>query len=498
MAGKTVAEQLATLKATREANQKKLREIAQKSIDEGRSMDTAEATEFDELEASIKTLDADIARLSRLEAVAGAQAKSAAEDAAERANTPARPTAGDSLQLKQVEKLEPGIAMARYAMCLVAAKGNHAVATSLAERHYPKTESVVRTLKAQAEGANLQSLMQMKATVAAGDTLNATWAAPLVYASNWGGDFINYLRPRTLIGQANFRPIPFNVRIAGATSGGTGYWVGQGKAKPVTSFAFNSTTVPFTKVAAISVITQELARFSDPSAEALVRDMLAEAVIERIDNDLFDPDKAAVANVSPAGLLNGVAPVAGPASLDPDAIRAALMRLWAAWDSTNIGARPAYYTTPGVARARDDERGALHPRENACHRQRRHARRHPAARFAVPGEQRRLGRRAVHPRRRVGGLPGRRRQRDAGCVRAGVDRNVGHAGGLVDRHRRRVVDEPRLHVADELDRAARRALHLVGPASHGRHPVDRRLPDLVTLTGEGLRPLPDLRSSACP
>src|SRR5690606_23941615 len=226
------------------------------------------------------------------------------------------------------------IEFARYAMCLTHAKGDHAKAFRLAETHYPNSENMVKTLKAQAEGANLQQMMMMKATVAAGDTINGTWAAPLVYANTFSGDFLDYLRPRTLIGQANFQSVPFNVRIAGQTSGGTAYWVGQGKAKPVTKFDFNATTIPFTKIAAISVITQELARFSDPSAERLVRDGVADAVIARLDSDLFDPDVAAVANVSPAGLLNGVTPVAGPtAPTDPDSIRCALLRLWEPWDS---------------------------------------------------------------------------------------------------------------------------------------------------------------------
>jgi hypothetical protein len=90
-----------------------------------------------------------------------------------------------------------------------------------------------------------------------------------------------------------------------------------------------------------------------------VRASLADTVIARVDTDLFDPDLAAVANVSPAGLLNGVTPVAAPASTDPDDIREALLRLWAPWDSTFIGARPAYYTTPAVARMLAFTRDAL-------------------------------------------------------------------------------------------------------------------------------------------
>lgn len=351
---KTFAEQVADLKATRETKSVEMREIAQKSVDGNRSMDTAETEQFDTLKGEIKRLDGDIERLAYMADVDKASAKALVQPGT--VDEPARGGSdGDraSLQLRDApEKLEKGIAMSRYVMCLLKAKGNHAMAFQLASTYFPKTEGIVKTLKAQAEGANLQQLMQMKATVGAGDTLNATWAAPLAYMETFAGDFIEFLRPRTLIGQANFRRVPFNVRIGSATAGGSANWVGQGKAKPVTSFGFGAELVPFTKVAAIAVITQELARFSDPNAETLVRDMLADAVIERIDIDLMDPDKAAVANVSPAGLLNGVTPVAAGAidASDPTSVRCAIALLWAAWDSTFLGSRPAYYTTPAVAR----------------------------------------------------------------------------------------------------------------------------------------------------
>lgn len=344
---KTVAEQIADLEAKRAANVAQMEGVMQKSLDEGRSTEKGEAEEFDALQDEIKAIDSDLVRLKALEKINGAKAAPVAgKDTEGAANARDRSFA----TVKTAENLEPGIAFARYAMCLTKAKGNHEVAFRLAERNYPQTEAVVKTLKFQAEGGNLQELMQMKATVPAGTSTDSTWALPLVYAGTFAGDFLNYLRPRTLMGQAQFRPVPFNVRIGGQTSGGTAGWVGQGKSKPVTKFDFNATTIPFTKVAAIAVITQELARFSDPSAERLVRDSLADCVIARVDSDLFDPDVAAVANVSPAGLLYGVSPVAGPSSGTAAAIRAALMRLWAPWDTSFIGARPAYYTTPGIAR----------------------------------------------------------------------------------------------------------------------------------------------------
>lgn len=345
----TYAEQVADIKATIATLEARQGEIAKAATGESRSMDTAEAQEFDDAGDQIKTLKADV---SRFEVLAEREKATAAPVAPSIPDARSVAIGNRDVQLKTEEKLDKGIAFARYAMCLMKAKGNHSMAFQLAEKHFPKTESVVKTLKAQAEGANLAEMFQIKATVPAGTTTDSTWAAPLVYANTFGGDFIEYLRPRTLIGQANFRAVPFNVRIAGQTSGGSASWVGQGKSKPVTKFDFNATTIPFTKVAAISVLTQELARFSDPSAEALVRDSLADTVIARIDNDLFDPDLAAVANVSPAGLLNGVAPVtvSGIDYSDPASVRCAIAALWAPWDSTNLGTRPAYYTTPAVAR----------------------------------------------------------------------------------------------------------------------------------------------------
>lgn len=343
---KTIAEQIADLEATRASKAARMSEVMQKAVGEGRTTDQAEGEEFDTLQTEIKTIDEDLVRLKALEKLNGEKAAPVAGTNTAEAGA----SRGGYATVKTVETLEPGIEFARYAMCLVKSKGNHAIAFQLAERHYPQNEGLVKVLKAQSEGYDLAAMMQMKATVAAGTTTDSTWAGPLVYASNFSAGFIAYLRARTLIGQANFRSVPFNVRIPSQTSGGTANWVGQGKAKPLTKFDFSSTSIPFTKVAAIAVLTQELVRFSDPSAERLVRDSLADAVIARVDSDLFDPDVAAVSGVNPAGLLNGVSPVAGPTDSTAAAVQAAIDRLWAAWDSTFLGAQPAYFTTPAVAR----------------------------------------------------------------------------------------------------------------------------------------------------
>ena len=152
----------------------------------------------------------------------------------------------------------------------------------------------------------------MKAAVPAGTTTQTTWANALVDPTNLAGEFIEFLRPATIIGKfgtgniPSLRRVPFNVRMIEQTQGGTGYWVGQGAPKPLTAFGFAPVTLAFTKVAAISVITEELARFSSPSAETLTRDGLRDALVERIDRDLIDPAEAGTANVQPASLTNGL------------------------------------------------------------------------------------------------------------------------------------------------------------------------------------------------
>ena len=63
MASKTISEQIADLEATRDQKSARMKEVVQKSLDEGRSTNTAEAEEFDTLEAEVKTINEDLVRL---------------------------------------------------------------------------------------------------------------------------------------------------------------------------------------------------------------------------------------------------------------------------------------------------------------------------------------------------------------------------------------------------------------------------------------------------
>lgn len=289
---KTTREQISAFEATRQAKSARMSEIMETSGDAGVTLDAAQTEEYDGLETDVKSIDAHLVRLEALELTNKAAATPIVGDTLEHG------TGSRGHQVITVkETLPPGIEFARYAMCLASAKGDTAQAERIAKVRYPDNPRIIMTLKAAVE---------------AGTTTDTTWAAPLVQYQQYAGDFIEFLRPQTIIGKfgangvPDLRRVPFNVLIKGQTSGGAGYWVGQGAAKPLTKFDYTSVTFGFTKVANIAVITEELARHSTPSAEANVRDSLASALIARMDIDFVDPAHAATANVSPASITNGV------------------------------------------------------------------------------------------------------------------------------------------------------------------------------------------------
>ncbi|WP_101744731.1 phage major capsid protein, partial [Escherichia coli] len=159
----------------------------------------------------------------------------------------------------------------------------------------------------------------------AGTTTDPQWAGSLSEYQEYAQDFIDYLRPQTIIGRFGqggipaLRQVPFNIRVHAQVSGGAAGWVGEGKARPLTKFDFESITFSHAKVSAIAVLTEELIRFSSPAADALVRNALAEAVVARLDTDFVDPKKAAVADVSPASITHDVKGTASTGNPDADA-----------------------------------------------------------------------------------------------------------------------------------------------------------------------------------
>lgn len=321
---KTIAEQIADLEATRNAKADEMDAVMQKSLDEGRSTDTAEAEQFDTLEREIKTLDGDIGRLKKLERIQAAKA----QPADPRPSATQRFDGVSTMQLKPKPLvLDKGVAFARYARCLGLGAKYHRPPEVVAQKWYPNDEVLYRLLE--------------KAAVPAANTSDATFAGNLVSDENgMFADFVDYLRPMTILGKfgnngvPSLRRVPFRTALISQDTGGAGYWVGEGKAKPLTSWTYGRTTLEPLKVANIAVATMELLRDSSPSADALIRDELAAALRERLDIDFVDPGKAASAGVSPASILNAQTPITSAGS-DAEDVRTDIRAIFGAFIADN-------------------------------------------------------------------------------------------------------------------------------------------------------------------
>ncbi|OCV72671.1 phage capsid protein [Klebsiella pneumoniae] len=305
-----ISEQIKSFEAKRAALAASLDEVMSKAAEEGRTLDAEEEEGYDNTSAEIKSVDAHLKRLRDMESNMASTAKPVSKAASGEINTLSSVAPG----IIRVEpKLEKGIAFARFTKALAAAKGARTEALQIAKNKYPEDIKLHHVLKA---------------AVSAGTTTDPQWAGALVEYQDFANDFVEYLRPQTIIGKfgtgniPSLREVPFNIRVPVQTSGGSADWVGQGKPKPLTNFNFETITFGFSKVAAISVLTEELLRFSNPKADVLVRNSLAEAVIARLDVDFVNPAKSEVIGVSPGSITNGATTIPSTGSPDDDSTAA--------------------------------------------------------------------------------------------------------------------------------------------------------------------------------
>lgn len=324
---KTIAEQLEGYRAAKEEKSARMAEIMKSASEEGVTLDAEQTEEFDTLESEVEALEKHISRLQKMEKSMVKTAKPVSDDLRNTGDA----TKAVPVRAKNTQKLEPGVAFARAAKCLALGHLEHRDATQIAKSLYGDQEQIVHATQR----------LVTKAAVAPATTTDATWAGALVGdEGNVFADFVEYLRPQTILGRfgqgavPSLRRVPFRVPLVGQTSGGDGYWVGEGLAKPLTKFDFSRTTLEPLKVANIAVATMEVIRDSSPSADFIIRDQLAAALRERLDIDFIDPSKAAVPGVSPASILNGVSGIPSGGT-DADAVRADVRSLFAAFIAAN-------------------------------------------------------------------------------------------------------------------------------------------------------------------
>src|SRR5690606_10455697 len=119
-------------------------------------------------------------------------------------------------------------------------------------------------------------------------------------------EFVEFLDPLTIIGKfgtggiPSLDRVPFNIEVPVQLTGGDGYWVGEGKPRPLTRFSFENITLRWNTVGNIAVLTKKLIANSSGQAELRVRNALAKALIRRIDLTVIDPAVGAQTDIRPA------------------------------------------------------------------------------------------------------------------------------------------------------------------------------------------------------
>lgn len=325
---KTIAEQIAAFEATRASKSAEMLSIMNKSADEGVTLDAEQADAYDALDAEVKSIDAHIVRLRAAERQIAAAARPV-DGSNAAAGSESRGGGAPRVEVKGAN-LPKGTAFTRYAMALMVSKGNLLQAEQIAKnwRDTPDVETVI------------------KAAVAAGTTTDVAWAKPLVEYQTMASEFAELLRPATIIGRIpNLRRVPFNVKVPRQTAGSTAGWVGEAKPKPVSALAFDQITLGFRKLAGIVVLSEELVRFSNPSAEAVVRQDLIDSIVSTMDKDFVDPANAGVADVKPASITNGVTAIAASGT-SADALRSDVKAVMTNFTAANLGLGGSVWIMP--------------------------------------------------------------------------------------------------------------------------------------------------------
>lgn len=308
MTMKSLQERLAEFEALKAEKMAKLTEMVNKSLESGETLDADQKEARKTLTDEVAEIDDHIKMLKDHEALMAKSAKPVEENKSAPAGGSVNVNGG---VLAVKSNLPKGTGLTRIAMAIGHSKGNLVQAASIAKR-WGDTPQVGQVLQAMADFGSSQFT---KAAVAVGDSNTSGWASQLVYYSDMASEFIDLLRPKTIIGRVpGLRRVPFNIRYGSTLTGTSSSWVGENAPIPVSAMSFSSGTLGHAKAASLVVITKELAAFSNPAAEALVRDDMMNAMTQFLDTQFISPSVAASANVSPASITNGLSPVASTGS----------------------------------------------------------------------------------------------------------------------------------------------------------------------------------------
>lgn len=160
--------------------------------------------------------------------------------------------------------------------------------------------------------------MILKSGIAAGSSDDADFGSKLADTRQAATEFLEIVRPATIIGKLAARRVPAGVLVATNTGGATAFWRGESKAVRFQRMAFERARLKTLHLSGMIVISDEQFEDESPEAEDLMRRDLVRATVELSDATFIDPSNTGTTDVMPASITNTAVTFASGGILEDD------------------------------------------------------------------------------------------------------------------------------------------------------------------------------------
>jgi HK97 family phage major capsid protein len=189
-------------------------------------------------------------------------------------------------------------------------------------------------------------------TVARALATSPAAAGGTLVPTEFSSEFIELLRPLSVVRRAGPRTLEFRgvgtISIPRAAGGAAASYIGENTKINYTEMSTDAVLLTPKKIAAITALSNELIRRSNPAADAIVRDDLLAAVASTSDAQFLRGVGSATA---PAGLATLAAPanIFNSSGITVDAITADISKAVLALQNSNVRMiKPTWFTSPTV------------------------------------------------------------------------------------------------------------------------------------------------------
>ncbi|HMF68234.1 MAG TPA: phage major capsid protein [Phyllobacterium sp.] len=296
-----------------------------------------ETLEFDALTAEIEKTEKDLARLRSTEKDLGMRTAAAAQNSGQLF----KPAVQGDARKGAPARERPMDILIKMAVCHLQAHATRQPIEAVRALRYGDRDDIAEVIKAVTNPAQ---------------TTVAGWAAELVTTGI--DDLLESLKPVSVYGGLSTMGTKFTFGRNGqiklprrnqarrAPGDLAGAFVGEGQPIPVRRGSFGSVTLVPHKMGVISTYTREMALHSTPAIENLIREGIIDDTAIAVDAALLDT--VAGDAIRPAGLLNGVTPIAGTAGGGTNAIDKDLQAIIAPFITANAADRLVFLINPSM------------------------------------------------------------------------------------------------------------------------------------------------------